>query len=271
MYNTSAMMRSSPGRIRPVSNGIPQDGSHTSDWPTTSGKDPTAEGVKDAISMENGHSHVTRSSTRLALEENNGAQSQNDRKEQSTENEFTQTFKLSFHDKNLEETFKTYVILTRHSTTLFTFLLSIALNISGLITAGIDYSSDLKYYIIGFSLCALMNCTLLILSVLGVKQRRTPSLLLIILFWALYAIQVGVHLPFSSIPLSVGSDVIWITSVCYLTYILYPLRIRYCVLLNLVLIILHTTIVICVPKARGYVDKLQYGYSVSTIHVTRVW
>ena len=176
-------------------------------------------------------------------------------------------FQLSFKDPSLELTFKSYLYRTRHNMPTFTFILGLSLNISGLVTGALTEPSNSKYYLIVISLCTVFN--LLALSVLiaanifkkDISVSRIPWILFI---WIVFLIQLfGITMTFGSLPVTPGSEMMWIACLCYYTFVLFPLRMRYCFILNLIMFTTHSILVATIPLARSYGNVFDYGKMVS--------
>ena len=181
---------------------------------------------------------------------------------------FMHVFQLSFKDPSLERTFKSYLYRTRHNMTTFTFILGLSLNISGLVTGALTEPSNSKYYLIVISLCTVFNLgalSMLIAAYIFFKKDISVSRIPRILFiWIVFLIQLfGINMTFGSLPVTPGSEMMWIACLCYYTFVLFPLRMRYCFILNLIMFTTHSILVATIPLARSYGNVFDYGKMVS--------
>ena len=219
-----------------------------SDWPQSSEKGPPVDrpGPSNAVEVEVSQGTVA--------------------------SEFKHIFYLGFKDPNLERTFKNYMTRTRHNMTTHTFLLGLSLNISGALTVAlseIDLSVS-QYYIIALSACFVFNILALLMPLVVRAMKKdlpmfsTPWILFI---WTVFLIQLfGISMTFGSLPVVPGSDMMWITCMCYYSFVLFPLRMRYCLILNLVMFAIHCIIITVVPFSRSYFNVLHYDKTVSCLN-----
>ena len=178
-------------------------------------------------------------------------------------------FQLKFSDPDLERTFKLFMLRTRHNMATFTYMLGLSLNLSGVVTvASIDASgSRSESFLTVITLCAAFNSIALILLAVAHYCRRdlsmssTPWILFI---WAVFLVQLcGIDMAFGGVPVSPGSGVMWLASMCYYTFVLYPVRKSFSLILNLITVCTHCVLVIVLPYTRSYSDAFQYGRLVS--------
>ena len=181
--------------------------------------------------------------------------------------EFMQVFQLSFKDPSLERTLKSYLYRTRHNMTTFTFILGLSLNISGLVTGALAEPSNSKYYLIVISLCTVFNLgalSMLIAAYIFKKDISVSRIPRILFIWIVFLIQLfGINMTFGSLPVTPGSEMMWIACLCYYTFVLFPFRLRYCFILNLIMFTTHSILVATIPLARSYGDVFDYGKMVS--------
>lgn len=181
--------------------------------------------------------------------------------------EFMQVFQLSFKDLSLERMFKSYLYRTRNNMITFTFILGLSLNISGLVTGALDEPSNSKYYLIATSLFTVFNLlalSMLIAAYIFKKDISVPRVPWILFIWIVFLIQLfGINMTFGSLPVTPGSEMMWIACLCYYTFVLFPLRMRYCFILNLIMFLTHSVLVATIPLARSYGNVFDYGKMVS--------
>ena len=187
--------------------------------------------------------------------------------------QFNQLFQLKFKDPNLERTFKNYVLRSRHNMATFTFILGLSLNVSGIITEALADSSASEYYLVVISLCVAFN--ILALSLLAIayftkKDFSMSAILWLLFIWSVFLTQLfGANMAFGSLPITPESDVMWITCMCYYSFVLYPMRMRYSLILNLIMFIIHCVMITTVPLSRSYMNVFQYGKLVSIFFNSR--
>ena len=183
------------------------------------------------------------------------------------ESEFRKMFPLRFEEPSLERTFKNYLYRTRQNMVPYTFVLGLSLNVSGLVTGALAETSVSKYYLIMISFSTVSNLlalSMLIVAYISKKDVSISRFPWILFTWIVFLIQLfGINMTFGSLPVTPGSEIMWITYICYFTFVLFPLRMRYCLILNLIMFTTHSVLVAIIPLARSYDDVFDYGKMVS--------
>ena len=143
-------------------------------------------------------------------------------------------FPLRFEEPSLERTFKNYLYRTRQNMVPYTFVLGLSLNVSGLVTGALAETSVSKYYLIMISFSTVFNLLALSMFIVAYISKKDVSISRfpwILFTWIVFLIQLfGINMTFGSLPVTPGSEIMWITCLCYFTFVLFPLRMRYCLI-----------------------------------------